>query len=171
MTSTMTQADLLDCPFCGGPAKEIMGLFGCEPCALVRRDAASWNTRALRTATPEPVAWQWSDFSGKWYTPDTSRLTLDEQEAVARAAAAEHEGRLRAVFASPSIPQTVTEAGREISEAQVQAAAIAIDAHWSDGQDRGPAFEETEREYQDHCRTTARAALTAALSPGAQGHE
>ena len=37
---------LLPCPFCGGEAKALMGLIGCEPCALARRDAKSWNTRA-----------------------------------------------------------------------------------------------------------------------------
>jgi hypothetical protein len=42
---------LRNCPFCGGPASKLMGLVGCEPCALVRRDAGSWNTRA-----PSPVA-------------------------------------------------------------------------------------------------------------------
>ena len=54
---------------------------------------------------------------------------------------------------------------REISEAEVEWAARAIDALWSEGQDRGPAFEDTEREYQAHCRSTARAALEAARSP------
>jgi hypothetical protein len=38
--------ELLPCPFCGGPAKIVMSFPGCEPCALVRRDAASWNHRA-----------------------------------------------------------------------------------------------------------------------------
>lgn len=36
---------LLPCPFCGGDAKTIFGFVGCEPCAVVRRDAASWNRR------------------------------------------------------------------------------------------------------------------------------
>lgn len=37
---------LLPCPFCGRQA-EIManGLVGCLTCAIVRRDAASWNRR------------------------------------------------------------------------------------------------------------------------------
>jgi hypothetical protein len=43
----------------------------------------------------------------------------------------------------------------------IEAAAVAIDMLWSEGQDRGPAFSETEREYQEHCRATARAAITA----------
>lgn len=51
-----------------------------------------------------------------------------------------------------------------ISEEAVEAAAIAIDAHWSDDDNRGPSFSETERSYQDHCRSTARAALLAASS-------
>lgn len=51
-----------------------------------------------------------------------------------------------------------------ISEEAVEAAAIAIDALWSDGDKRDIAFSQTEREYQDHCRSTARAALLAAAS-------
>lgn len=51
----------------------------------------------------------------------------------------------------------------EVTDAMVEDGAVAIDALWSEGQDRGPAFAETEREYQAHCRSTARAALVAAL--------
>jgi hypothetical protein len=63
------------------------------------------------------------------------------------------------------VPLYTTPPAREISEAEVERAARAIDALWSEGQDRGPAFEDTEREYQAHCRSTARAALEAARSP------
>jgi len=51
----------------------------------------------------------------------------------------------------------------EVTDAMVEDGAVAIDALWSEGQDRGPAFAETEREYQAHCRSTARAAIVAAL--------
>lgn len=51
----------------------------------------------------------------------------------------------------------------EVTVAMIEAGAVAIDALWSEGQDRGPAFAETEREYQAHCRSTACAALVAAL--------
>jgi hypothetical protein len=64
-----------------------------------------------------------------------------------------------------NIPLYTAPPAREISEAEVERAARAIDALWSEGQDRGPAFEDTEREYQAHCRSTARAALEAARSP------
>jgi hypothetical protein len=63
------------------------------------------------------------------------------------------------LFASP---QRETE-GREITEEMVERAAVAIDEIWSEETDRGPSFAETERSYQDHCRATARAALSAAL--------
>lgn len=43
---------LKHCPFCGGPATEIVGLVGCEPCAIGRRDAASWNRRVPLPAEP-----------------------------------------------------------------------------------------------------------------------
>ena len=52
----------------------------------------------------------------------------------------------------------------EIDAEGLAAAAEAIDTLWSDGQDRGPAFADTEREYQEHCRSTARAAITAYLA-------
>jgi len=52
----------------------------------------------------------------------------------------------------------------EIDADGLAAAAEAIDTLWSDGQDRGPAFADTEREYQEHCRSTARAAITAYLA-------
>lgn len=53
-------------------------------------------------------------------------------------------------------------AANPVDDEAVERGAIAIDALWSEGQDRGPAFHETEREYQQHCRSTARAALLAA---------
>lgn len=37
---------LLPCPFCGGVATIIAGLVGCQPCAIGRRNAQSWNTRS-----------------------------------------------------------------------------------------------------------------------------
>lgn len=43
---------LLPCPFCGGPATEMVGLVGCEKCAIARRDAASWNRRAEPEFSP-----------------------------------------------------------------------------------------------------------------------
>jgi hypothetical protein len=52
-----------------------------------------------------PVAWQWSDFSGLWYTVDTNtaRLTPGQQQAVARRGAKEHEGRVRALVPASSL--------------------------------------------------------------------
>ena len=40
--------ELKPCPFCGGPGTELLGgiFVGCEPCALARRDANSWNRRS-----------------------------------------------------------------------------------------------------------------------------
>lgn len=61
-----------------------------------------------------PVAWQWSDFSGKWYMVDTARLALADQEELARHAAVEHSGRIRPLFASPPAPLGVT--GKRIEE-------------------------------------------------------
>jgi hypothetical protein len=78
----------------------------------------------------------------------------DEAKAAAQA---DFEARVLSALTAPP--------AREISEAEVERAARAIDALWSEGQDRGPAFEDTEREYQAHCRSTARAALEAARSP------
>jgi hypothetical protein len=78
-------------------------------------------------------------------------------EAAKAAAQADYEARVLSALTTPP--------AREISEAEVERAARAIDALWSEGQDRGPAFEDTEREYQAHCRSTARAALKAARSP------
>lgn len=52
----------------------------------------------------------------------------------------------------------------EIDAEGLAAAAEAIDTLWSDGQDRGPAFADTEREYQEHCRSTARAAIRSYLA-------
>ena len=60
-------------------------------------------------AEAEPVAWQWSDFSGKWYTVDTARMSLAEQEELARAVAKERGGRVRPCFASSPVSAEVTE--------------------------------------------------------------
>jgi hypothetical protein len=46
----------------------------------------------------------------------------------------------------------------------MEEAARAIDALWSGGDERQYPFEQTESSYRDHCRSTARAALEAALS-------
>jgi hypothetical protein len=60
--ATEMNVELLPCPFCGGLATEIMGLVGCEKCALVRRDAETWNRRAAQPADvgamPSPQAAQ-----------------------------------------------------------------------------------------------------------------
>lgn len=50
-----------------------------------------------------------------------------------------------------------------VDEEMVEAGARAIDALWSEQQARHYVFEDTDREYQAHCRDTARAALLAAL--------
>lgn len=52
----------------------------------------------------------------------------------------------------------------EIDAEGLAKAAEAIDTLWSEGQDRGPSFSDTEREYQEHCRSTARAAIAAYLA-------
>lgn len=62
----------------------------------------------------EVVGWQWSDFSGKWYTVDTARLSIDEQEELARLVAGKYDGRVRPLYASPSgVKAGVTEALKE----------------------------------------------------------
>jgi hypothetical protein len=66
-------------------------------------------------------------------------------------------------YPEPSPASGERDAVIEVADAMVEDGAVAIDALWSEGQDRGPAFAETEREYQAHCRSTARAAITAAL--------
>ena|SRR5258708_7136939 len=52
------------------------------------------------------------------------------------------------------------------TEEQVELGARAIDAHWSEGDGRKFPYEDTEREYQAHCHSTARACLAAALGDG-----
>lgn len=47
---------LLPCPFCGGPASEVVGLVGCQPCAIGRRDAESWNRRGVAVADEQALA-------------------------------------------------------------------------------------------------------------------
>jgi hypothetical protein len=97
---------------------------------------------------------------GRWCSGPNRTWVLDQignVEAAKAAAQADYEARVLSALTTPP--------AREISEAEVERAARAIDALWSEGQDRGPAFEDTEREYQAHCRSTARAALEAARSP------
>jgi hypothetical protein len=53
----------------------------------------------------------------------------------------------------------------EVKDEMIERGAVAIDALWSaDGTLRDYPFPETEDSYQEHCRSTARAALSAALS-------
>jgi hypothetical protein len=68
--------------------------------------AADFIASHTEGAGAEPVAWQWSDFSGKWYTVDTARLSLGEQEELARDIAKKHEGRVRPLYA-PTLPGDV----------------------------------------------------------------
>jgi len=82
-------------------------------------------------------------------------------EAAKAAAQADYEARIRSALTSPASGER--DSVIEVTDAMVEDGAVAIDALWSEGQDRGPAFAETEREYQAHCRSTARAALIAAL--------
>jgi len=84
--------------------------------------------------------------------------TVDEAKAAAQA---DYEARIRSALTSPASEER--DSVIEVTDAMVEDGAVAIDALWSEGQDRGPAFAETEREYQAHCRSTARAALIAAL--------
>jgi hypothetical protein len=123
MTQNSTERlsdELLPCPFCGGTKiKFILSgderVYGCADCGCVGpqclpsgdkpygpETVTAWNSRSHREAeTGVAVAWQWSDFSGKWYTIDTARLTAEEQETMARAIAEAHEGRVRPLFAAP----------------------------------------------------------------------
>src|SRR5690554_4620520 len=96
-------------------------------------DALSRSTLP-REGQGEVVAWQWSDFSGKWYTVDTNtdRLSEQDQEELARSCAKTHEGRVRPVFASPSpavrdgvVTDAMIEAGHRAHE----------DGGWNDGTD------------------------------------
>ncbi len=49
----------------------------------------------------------------------------------------------------------------------IEAGARAIDAHWSEGDDRKYPFEDTEGSYRAHCRSTAKACIEAAIASGA----
>lgn len=59
----------------------------------------------------EPVAWQWSDFSGNWYTVDTnlSRVSRSQQEGIAIACAASHEGRVRPLYPTSALEAVTAE--------------------------------------------------------------
>jgi hypothetical protein len=92
---------------------------------------AAWesiNRSTLAITDPErgeqkPDAWQWSDFSGNWYTVDTnlSRMSLSEQEGIAIASAAAHAGRVRPLFASPPAQEAVTVTDEMVAEAMHEA--------------------------------------------------
>ena len=69
----------------------------------------------------EPVAWQWSDFSGRWYTPPTAVMTVAEQEVMARAKAEDAEGRVRALYAADHIESLERERDAAASGAQNEA--------------------------------------------------
>jgi hypothetical protein len=88
------------------------------------RSALASPPSPAEVTEPEPVAWQWSDFSGNWYTVDTnlSRMSLSAQEGIAIASAATHAGRVRPLFASPPAQEAVTDdVGRILIEDFVQA--------------------------------------------------
>jgi hypothetical protein len=70
--------ELLSCPFCGGSAKEMVGLIGCERCAIARRDAQSWNRRA----TPSPSQAGPEDVDDVW---PIVNVTVDEDGKVTEA--------------------------------------------------------------------------------------
>jgi len=77
--------------------------------------------------------------------------------AEAKAAAqADYSSRILSALSNPPAREAV-------DEEMVEAGARAIDALWSEQQARHYVFEDTDREYQAHCRDTARAALLAAL--------
>jgi hypothetical protein len=78
---------------------------------LARKLAAPSATTQTETV---PVA-PWSDFSGKWYTPYTARLTVAEQKA--ETIAKDHEGRTRPLYASPQPDTGIVMVPREPTEA------------------------------------------------------
>lgn len=100
----------------------------------------------LRAHGPNPKPWVEQPYEHQLKWRDAVRIVLDNAPSVSASTAS---GERDAVI--------------EVADAMVEDGAVAIDALWSEGQDRGPAFAETEREYQAHCRSTARAAITAAL--------
>jgi len=126
---------------------------------------------------PEPVG-EWeadsavgiyiiNDEGGEWWlgldtVHDTVQIGRSSDPDILRSKAqADYESRIRSALTSPASGER--DAVIEVTDAMVEDGAVAIDALWSEGQDRGPAFAETEREYQAHCRSTARAAIVAAL--------
>ena len=110
--------------------------------------------------------WTHSEANGLWFwalSDGYERAKGDVKSEADGLAAAEtdHLSRIRSALTSPASGER--DAAIEVTDAMVEDGAVAIDALWSEGEDRGPAFAETEREYQAHCRSTARAALAAAL--------
>lgn len=86
---------LLPCPFCGGEATEVMGLFGCEPCAVVRRSPESWNRRSGRAGLiaglREALATADAHFAGFDTTGERLACRLIGHDIRARIAAFEEE--------------------------------------------------------------------------------
>lgn len=81
--------------------------------ATIALAAEKWNSLALRSATPEPVAWQGVDPDGT-VVLTRNKTTAEQWEAT--------DWLVRALVPAP----TSTEAGREISEADVERVARAI---------------------------------------------
>lgn len=55
-------SDVKGCPFCDGPAGEMMDQFGsrwarCRPCGVDYMPIETWNQRASQTGSGEAVAW------------------------------------------------------------------------------------------------------------------
>jgi hypothetical protein len=95
-----------------------------------------------------PVAWRVKDYADGWMLAHT----LDQAKGQAG-----NGNLIQPLYASHP------PAREAVDDVLVEAGARAIDALWSEQQARHYVFEDTDREYQAHCRDTARAALLAAL--------